>query len=79
MDNILTSSVFMYLMEKYSATTWLLLLGPIVAFFALTIWVVYVLYQNPMYRPIAPIALGFAIVFGVAGILWRFKFGKVLF
>ncbi len=66
-------------MEKYSVTTWVLLLGPIVAFFALTIWVVSVLYASPEYRPVAPIALIFAVIFGVLGVFWRLKFGKVLF
>lgn len=66
-------------MERYSISTWMLLLGPIIAFFALTIWVVSVLYANPTYRPIVPIALAFAIIFGVAGVFWRHKFGKILF
>ncbi|BFH73703.1 hypothetical protein SJAV_16470 [Sulfurisphaera javensis] len=65
--------------KKWSATTWFVVVGPLVVFLAITIWVADQLEQVPGWQLVPYIAVPMAVVFLAIGAVFRHKWGKFIF
>ncbi|QGA54712.1 hypothetical protein GFS03_09075 [Sulfolobus sp. E5-1-F] len=65
--------------DKYSITTWILVLVPLIVFLIIPLWVIDLLFIAPQWRQAIPAVIGFAVTFLVLGIFIRGKFGKFIF
>lgn len=65
--------------KKWSATTWFVVLAPLVAFLTLTIWVAEILIKLPGWQLVPYIAVPIAIIFLILGAIIRAKWGKFIF
>ena len=65
--------------KKWSATTWFVVLGPLVAFLILTVWVASVLARTPGWQLVPYIAVPVAVIFLVIGAVFRYKWGRLIF
>ncbi len=68
-----------FMSKKWSATTWFVVLGPLVVFLALTIWVANVLERVPGWQLVPYIVVPIAVIFLIIGALFRYKWGKFIF
>lgn len=65
--------------KKWSATTWFIVVGPLVLFLGLTIWVAEKLANFPGWQLVPYIAVPMAIIFLVIGAIFRLKWGRFIF
>lgn len=65
--------------KKWSAMTWFAVIGPLVAFLLLTVWVADILEHVPGWQLVPYIAVPIAVVFLIIGAAFRYKWGRFIF
>jgi hypothetical protein len=64
--------------KLYSRFTWLVVVGPLLFFFGLTMWVADFLEGFGPWRDVVPVIIVFAVAFFIAGVFLRGKFGRLM-
>ncbi|MEM0071511.1 MAG: hypothetical protein QXM17_00855 [Metallosphaera sp.] len=63
--------------KRWDAFTWLAVVTPLVVFFTISFLLSEYLYGFQQWREVAPVILGFALFFLIAGVFLRSKFGRL--
>ena len=65
--------------KKWSIGTWLMIVGPLLLFLGITVWVAEQLINFPGWQLVPYIAVPMAVIFLIIGAIFRAKWGKFIF